>query len=393
MSVTASDLREMQIIDVDTHILEPYDLWTSRVSTKRWGSMVPHVRWIEEEQKDVWFFGDTKLAAAGKEAMAGWHKFPPDHPARLEDAAPELWDPKQRLQKMNNDGIHAQLLYPNVQGFGTGKFLAMNDTELMLKCIQAYNDFLVEWAELAPGRYVPIAALPFWDCDASVAEMQRAVDMGHKGLTFSLAPEYYGLPELTDRHWDRIWAAAQELDMSINFHIGSGDRSEVDKPSNDIGKHTKFASLGTKFFMGNVKSISDVIYGGICHRFPTLKFVSVESGVGWIPYALASMDWAWRNGGVYREHPEYELMPSEYFKRQIYACFWHEDATLRHALDQLGDENILYETDFPHPTSMSPGPASEAQAPLDYLIEHLGDLPSSTLQRILHDNAAAVYHL
>jgi predicted TIM-barrel fold metal-dependent hydrolase len=149
--------------------------------------------------------------------------------------------------------------------------------------------------------------------------------------------------------------------------------------------------MTVKFMMGNIKGIADVIHAGICHRFPDLKFVSVESGVGWIPYALEAMDWNWCNCGVGLEHPKYGLLPSEYFKRQMYACFWHETTTLRSALDMLGPDCILYETDFPHPTCMAPGPATYAQAPLDYLRENLADLPEETLRKILHENAAALY--
>ena len=94
-----------------------------------------------------------------------------------------------------------------------------------------------------------------------------------------------------------------------------------------------------------------------------LNFVSVESGVGWIPFALDALDWQWKNCGVALEHPEYDLLPTEYFKRQIYGCFWFEVEPARFAIERLGDDNILYETDFPHPTSMSPGPASAAAAP------------------------------
>ena len=70
--------------------------------------------------------------------------------------------------------------------------------------------------------------------------------------------------------------------------------------------------------------LADLIFGGVCHRFPELKFVSVESGVGWLPFILEGFDWQWRNSGIWREHPEYELLPSEYFRRQIYGCFWFE---------------------------------------------------------------------
>jgi predicted TIM-barrel fold metal-dependent hydrolase len=151
--------------------------------------------------------------------------------------------------------------------------------------------------------------------------------------------------------------------------------------------------MGVSFFMGNARTIASLICGGICHRFPSLKFVSVESGVGWIPFALDSLDWQWKNCGVHLEHPEYDLLPTEYFKRQIYGCFWFETDAARFAIDRLGDENILYETDFPHPTSMSPGPATAAVPPRDFLEDNFSDLPETTLNRILHDNAARLYHL
>jgi predicted TIM-barrel fold metal-dependent hydrolase len=121
--------------------------------------------------------------------------------------------------------------------------------------------------------------------------------------------------------------------------------------------------------------------------------VSVESGVGWIPFALDSLDWQWKNCGVGLEHPEYDLLPSEYFKRQIYGCFWFEVEPAKFALDRLGADNILYETDFPHPTSMSPGPATAAVAPSQFLQDNFADLPDATLSKILHDNAARLYGL
>ncbi len=151
--------------------------------------------------------------------------------------------------------------------------------------------------------------------------------------------------------------------------------------------------MGVSYFMGNAKTISQIICGGICHRFPDLKFVSVESGIGWIPFALAGLDWQWLNCGVHKEHPEYDLLPSEYFKRQIYGCFWFERDTALSAIEQLGPDNVLFETDFPHPTSMSPGPASEAMRPDDYVRSAFSGLDETTLRKVLHDNAAKLYGL
>jgi predicted TIM-barrel fold metal-dependent hydrolase len=325
--------------------------------------------------------------------MAGWHQAPPGCPPTLADANRETWEASERLKWMDQHGIFSQVLYPNVQGFGTGRFLALNDPDLMLACVQAYNDFLVDFAAEAPNRFVAISALPFWDLELTIAEMKRCAALGHRGIIFGVEPEFFDQPHLTHPHWDPLWAAAQDMELSVNFHIASGNRSAKSDPWDGIGEHAKYASASVKFFMGNVRGIADLIHGGICHRFPRLKFVSVESGVGWIPYALDAMDWMWKNCAVATEHPEYDLLPSEYFRRQIYGCFWFERDTVRSAIEAVGPDNILYETDFPHPTSMSPGPASIAVSPRDYISDVLGDLPEMTLRKILHDNAAKLYHL
>ena len=135
------------------------------------------------------------------------------------------------------------------------------------------------------------------------------------------------------------------------------------------GQHANYAGFGVQFGMANVSVIANLITGGVCHRFPDLKFVSVESGIGWIPFALDHLDWQWKNCGVPQEHPEYDLLPSEYFKRQMYGCFWFEDDTVKAAIDQWAPDWILYESDFPHPTSMAPGPATAAVEPRQYIAD------------------------
>ena len=176
---------------------------------------------------------------------------------------------------------------------------------------------------------------------------------------FTQDPAYFGLPELTDRHWDPMWALAprrRACRSTSTSPPATSTCSTLGHPDN--GVHANYASMGVSFFMGNARTIAQLICGGICHRFPDLNFVSVESGIGWIPFALEALDWQWQNCGVRQEHPEYDLLPSEYFRRQIYGCFWFERESALRAIEQLGADNVLYETDFPHPTSMSPGPAS-----------------------------------
>jgi len=389
-------LDTIKVIDVDTHVIEPYDLWTSRVSTTKWGDRVPHVRWDEQAQEELWFSGDEVIGSGAGAAAAGWKEAPPKHAPKLELVDPVTWDPAKRLQLMDDYGIYAQVLYPNVAGFGAGRFVeaSRGDATFALELIRAYNDFLVEFASIDPRRFVPVMAVPFWDLDAAVAEMDRATALGHKGMIFSQAPEAFAQPKLGDPHWDRIWAAAQDMELSVNFHIGGGDMSGVDMLHHSSGAAANWASFPVTFWVTNAKTIAILIGSGICHRFPRLNFVSVESGVGWLPFIAEGLDWMWKECRVVDEHPEYDLLPSEYFKRQIYGCFWFEHgAILETAIELIGADNLLYETDFPHPTSMSPGPASEAVAPKDFIDRNLSHLPEDKLRKILHDNAARLYHL
>src|SRR4051812_19450775 len=106
-------INSIPIIDTDTHVVEPPDLWTSRVAS-RFGDQVPHVRWSEQRGEDTWFVGDTPLSGVGQPAMAGWHEPPPSHPRRWADADPTTWDASRRAAMMDDYGVRSQLLYPNV---------------------------------------------------------------------------------------------------------------------------------------------------------------------------------------------------------------------------------------------------------------------------------------
>ena len=188
---------------------------------------------------------------------------------------------------------------------------------------------------------------------------------------------------------------AGEAGLTLNFHIGGGDidRSLAIERAVTHGIASTLAAGSIELFLGNAVQVNDLLLSGVLPRHPNTKFVSVESGIGWIPFALAALDWQWLNCGVPKEHPEYDLLPSEYFKRQIYGCFWFERDSALHTLEQIGADNVLYETDYPHPTSMSPGPASHAQRPDDYLRDVFAGVDDGSLRKILHDNAARIYHL
>jgi predicted TIM-barrel fold metal-dependent hydrolase len=381
----------VRAIDTDTHVTEPPDVWTSRVSTKKWGDAVPHVEKVDG--RDVWLIRDQMVGGPGFTSMAGFDGSPPDGPEGYHDILKSAFDANERLKHMDAEGIHAQVLYPNVGGFGSAGFLKLGEPELMLECVRAYNDFLVDWCSADSNRLIPVAAMPFWDVNESVKEVERCVARGHKAILAGSQPDTWGQPALVNRHWDPFWAAVQDAGVPISFHIGGGDLSDLFTDPNGIGMRANFGRISSMLFMANVNCIADLIFGGICHRFPKLDFVSVESGVGWLEPYLEAADWQFVNSETRKEHPEYDLLPSEYFRRQIYGCFWFECDGMRKALDGLGD-NIMWETDFPHPTCQHPGlEGGLTQHPADYAEKAFEGVPEDTIEKVLYSTAARLYQI
>jgi len=378
------------VADVDSHIIEPADLWTSRVPAK-WGELVPHVKFDERRGEERWYVGSKRLFGVGAFAQAGWREYPPSHPPNLDEAIPAAIDAKERLTYMDQVGVYYQLLYPNILGFHSHVFLNQMDHALAAECVRAYNDWLSEFCSADSRRLIPMMMLPFWDIEASLVEMKRAHAMGHKGVLFAAQYDKVGLPRLVDDHWEPLLAQAQEMGLSLNFHVGFLNSDEDLKGAVDQSKKLEFTRASSLVLLGNAAAIAEVVLSGVCHRYPDLNFVSVENGAGWLPFLAESMDWQWLNVGAHKDYPD-RLLPSEYMWRQIYGMYWFERSSMRSVIDQLRD-NLMFETDFPHATSLSPGPASESLSPRDVIEISLGGLPDETVGKVLQHTATRLYHL
>jgi predicted TIM-barrel fold metal-dependent hydrolase len=379
------------VVDVDSHVTEPADLWTSRISTKRWGELVPHVKFSEHLQMDRWYVGEQRLPAVAASAYAGWTEFPPSPPPTLADADPASFDPRQRVKRLDEYGIAKQVLYPNILGFYSHVFAEL-DRELAGEIVRAYNDFQTWFVKEGDDRFVALTCLPYWDIEASVAELERCVEDGHRGLILGLDYPRVGLPALRDEYWAPVLSAAESNGLPINFHIGFAASSrEEESQHQKVQDRRQYCKDTAMFMLGNAAAISEVIVSGLCERYPRLDFVSVESGAGFIPFLLQSLDWQWLNSGARTEYPSW-LMPSEYFRRQIYGTFWFEGNAAFDAIAQYPD-NIMFETDFPHPTSLSPGPNSSSPNPRDLIDDELAQLPEDVLGKVLQGTASRIYHL
>jgi uncharacterized protein len=409
---TAKVLDGLKVVDVDSHISEPSDLWTSRVSAK-WGDEIPHVRSNPETGVDSWFIGDERISDVAGLAYAEWELPPPQAPPTLAAATPGAWQPGPRLEWMDRNGVHAQVLYPNILGFIPPAFMRL-DPKLRLECVRAYNDFQTEFASADPNRLLPISYLPWWDLDAARAELARCVDMQHKGVIFPWEFEKKGLPPLRSTYWEPLLKDVEASGLSLSFHIGFGEEAPINKEkaedvvaelrppgADDEPEQSKTAAdplagldpleivgMAAKMLIGNAHCIVELTMSKICARYPDLNFVSVESGIGYIPYLIEGLDWHFKNTAAARVHADM-MLPSEYFRRQIYGTFWFESDIAR--LADLYPDNFMFETDYPHPTSIAPGPNTTALTPRETIVNNCAGLSADVLTSIVQDNAARVY--
>jgi len=383
------EIADIRVIDSDTHLSEPYDLWTSR-APQQWKERVPQVK--EINGKRTWVInGDTQLGYAAPasvirkngEKIRGWGFMQ----CRMEDVHQGSFDIKARLRYMDETGIWAQIIYPNFLGFG-GQRASQLSEDIRLISFQIYNDAMAEIQQESGHRMFPMAMLPWWNIDMCVQEAIRCHKMGLHGVNMNNHPHSHGLPDLGHRDWDRLWEVCSDLNLPVNFHIGASEESAswfTSMPWPSQTPDQKLALGSAMLFVNNAGVLSNMIFSGVLERFPKLKLASVESGVGWIPFVLEALDYQMEEE-VPGASEILSMKPSDYFRRQIYACFWFERKGLRAALEALGPDNLMFETDFPHPTCLYP-------AALSYPAEGLAGVNHEMLRKLMSTNAAKVYSI
>jgi len=379
----------MHIIDADTHYTEPHDLWTSR-APNGFKDRLPHIEPIDGTSG--WVMGGVTLSpvtALGVVRQDGV-KVPGLEFLQWEinDLHAGAYSIPDRLDMMDDQGITAQIIYPNAIGFGGQRFLRVEDEDLRLLTVKVYNDAMAEMQAESNGRLVPMGVVPFWDIDLAVAEIERMHEIGIRGINTSSAPHTHGFPDLGTSYWDPIWEAASDLSLPINFHIGSADSAmawmgSLPWPSQNVG--VKLALGSSLLYINNAEVLGNMIYSGVLERFPSLQIVSVESGVGWLPFILDALDYGVKEMAP-DDYAQLSMQPSDYFRRQIHACFWFEHR-LGEALDMLGWEHVMFETDYPHPTCLYPDALQRAARAMD------GINDPHIRAGLMGENAARLYNI
>jgi predicted TIM-barrel fold metal-dependent hydrolase len=382
------------IVDVDAHVVEPPDVWTSRLPAK-YRDVGPRIvyapggdiklvgsSYIEAPGTDGpdvawWFYEDRQTSLKRYIAAAG---VPADEVTlsgvTYEDMRPGCFKPVERVADMTLNGVQAQMCFPNYPRFCGQLFVWGKDKELARLCVQAYNDWMVEeWCGGgSDGRLIPLCIVPLWDVALAVAEVRRNAARGVRAVAFSELPAYLDLPSIHTGYWDPFFQACAETGTVLAMHIGSGTKTP--KTSDDAPE----AVGGTIIFGNSVASLVDFLFSGVLHRFPTLRLLYAEAQIGWIPYVLERTDDVWHtHRGWAHGQDKCPELPSTYYYRQVHSCFFKDPVGVS-VLDRVGIDNVMFETDYPHQDGT--WPQSREAAALQF-----GHLPQDQIDKIARGNA------
>jgi len=381
------------LISCDSHAQPDKDAFTKRMSKAKWGDAIPHL--VETDDKAHMAMAQDQVVErwlvngeiVGNRGVSNCPTVMDDpmrkyFPQRWEEVPGYVYDPKERLWALDNDRVDAEVLFPNDPVQTATVF--QGDAEFELDCVRAYNDWLAEWREFSE-RYVPLAIIPYMSgIEATVAEVTRAVKKGHRGIVMLAEPSQSrkGLAHFNDPYWDPLWATCQELDVPIHWHGSAGIRRSI--PEWKGYSRNQAQAMGPSgSFAAPAQFIPNLIFSGVLDRFPRSKWVCAETGLGWVNYILEGCDHEWESRHLWTEG--ITTRPSELFRRQVYVDFWYEEAGI-HQRHNIGMDNIMWESDYPHSTSTYPESWKFVNRTLD-------GVPEEERNQLLYVNATRLYKL
>lgn len=370
---------DYKIISSDSHVIEPWFLWQERLPAKFRDRAPQLVR--NDDGSDRLVCEDIEMPPIGTAAGVFRGNAEVRQTGRWEeDIPPSAYDPDARIKEVDRDTIWGEVMYPT---FGLG-FYGIDDAEFKWALLRAYNDWLAEFCAAYPNRFKGIAMLANDDPVMAVEELERAKKLGFVGVMVpTVAGE--GVPQYHERGMDPLWEAAVANDMSVNIHAGTA--RERNKKTSLIqasgGRNPTKSPLKYEVF---VKPMLNMIFGGVFVRHPKLNFISAENEAGWATHILERADFEWQryqNVAIKDFEGRIPEKPSEYFKRNIKLTFLRDTVAIR-TYDLLGEDTLMFQTDFPHGISTYPN----SRAMCDVMFEGVDE---TVRDKIVYHNAAELY--
>ncbi len=354
------------VISSDSHVVEPPDLWVSRIES-RFRDRAP--RLVSNEKEDYWQCEGAPPRQVGGMGVAGKPSDQVRREGRFDKDVPRSgWDPKARVEPIAADGVKAEVLYPTV---GLGVYQTA-DRELRLASLMAYNDWIADFCSAFPNRYKGIAMLDIEDPAWSAQELRRTRKKGLVGGMISMSSEEE--EEYPKPQYEPFWAAAQETDSPISLHIVTAKRP--------VTRYTP--GMGATADVHVRRCLAGMIAGGLFQRFPTLKVVSAENDIGWVPYFMERSDYIAER----RQHQSWftasrTALPSDQIRQHVHFTFMRDRCWVP-LRETIGIDRIMWASDYPHLDSTWP----KSREAIEGILK---GVPEAESRKVVGENAAKLY--
>jgi predicted TIM-barrel fold metal-dependent hydrolase len=371
--------RHFTIVSCDDHLVEPRDCFEGRLP-RRLADRAPRVV-TEADGTELWDFDGRRHPQIGLNAVVGRPK--PEwtmEPARFDEMRPGCWDIEARIRDMDLDGVQASVCFPSlIAGFAGARFSEVSDPELGLACVKAWNDWHIEeWAGPHPDRIIPLQIPWLQDPELAAAEVRRNAARGFKAVSFPENPVDLGFPSVHTAYWDPFLRACEETQTVVCLHTGSSSWTASRSPEAPYELYT------TLFPVNALVTTADWLWSGVPVRFPELRLVLDESGIGWVPMLIDRIDYVMDHSAATGQGWKDPVnSPTEVLRRNF--RFGIIDITSAMRLrDHIGIETMLLESDYPHADSTWPDTQARANRGLD-------GLSAEELRAITWGNASALF--
>jgi predicted TIM-barrel fold metal-dependent hydrolase len=375
-SAEGTGLGQLQgVFDADTHVLEPPEFWAEYLDPE-YRDRAPQFVVGDDGKERLLIEGILCPAppaglGTGGDALARRDGPRPDMSYR--DGQRGGFEPRARIVDLELEGVARTALFPTLGLMTSGLGV---EPAYAAALSRAYNRWLADYCSVDRSRLVGVAMTPIQRVDLAIQELAYAREELAMTSAF-LRPNPYAGTLLSDPSLDPLWDVARDLDVSIAFHEGTGGMPFVGA-DRVVGRGMRHI-VSHSFEM--MLAALHLIWGGVCERYPELRFGFFESGGGWAVPWLDRMDRHYEEQGDQGWLTPLTVHPSEYFRRQCWISFEPPETTIAFSAERLGATHVMWASDYPHPDGFFPGATERV----------LDQLPAELRSAVMVESAALFF--
>ena len=365
-------MNDMILVSVDDHMVEPPEMYELHIPAK-YKDRAPRI--VDRDGVQVWEFEGRITPNIGLAATVGRERHELGlEPNRFDQMRSGCYNVHDRIMDMNANGTFASLCFPTAPGIPGSQFSMIDDKDLGLAVLRAYNDWhMADWCGPYPERFISLAQIPYWDPKLAAEEVHRMARLGCTTFNYCQNVTALGAPSIHDKHWDPFFDAVCDVDGAVAVHLGTGFRKMYNSLDAPYSGYMAMVNMDMANFA------TDIIFSTRLQRYPQLRIALSEGGIGWIPFFLERCKWIQERHSVWAKDDLGGLTVDELFRRHFLTCFIDDPVgiEMRH---RIGIDIISWECDYPHSDCTWP------ESP-EFLVQQFQGVSAQDIAKMTHENA------